>query len=405
MRSWSEVATPCQGMPSAHTGPAISPFLLGAAIFAAALNLRPVLSSLGPVLPEVIADTGISATTASILTMVPTFCLGAFGLVAPRLAARLGSERTVVVSLVLLAAGALLRAVPDYLALLLGTIAAGAAIGVVGVLIPALIKRDFPDRTGPMMSVYTMMLCAGASLGAGASVPLAEGLGGWPAGLAFWAAPASLAALAWVPVLRRSHAPGGIRKAGGFLWRSRLAWCVTLFMGLQSSLAYIVFGWLAPILRARGFGAVDAGLIVSGSIMVQVLGALFVPILAARHRSQSGYVVAVTAMTLLGLLGCLYGPPVLAIIASGLLGIGQGGSMALALTIIVLRARDAGTAAELSGMSQSVGYTLASAGPLAVGLIRDLTGAWSAVGPFIVAIALLTALFGWAAGRDRHVSG
>jgi CP family cyanate transporter-like MFS transporter len=403
MRISDEVA-PSRPITQTAGRPSAAPLLMMIAIFAAALNLRPILSSLAPVLPEVIADTGITVAMASFLTMVPTLCLGIFGFLAPRLSARFGPEAVVTASLFLIAAGSLLRAIPAFPSLLAGTIAAGAAIGIVGVLIPSLVKREFSDRTGSLMSVYTMLLCGGAALGAGATVPLSSVLGGWPAALGFWAVPAAAAALVWVVLLRGVRRPAAhAARTAVNLWRSRLAWQVTLYMGLQSSLAYMVFGWLAPILRSRGFDPVEAGLIVSGSIMIQIIGALGAPLVAARRPAQSLPILVVTAMTLVGALGCLYAPPPLVIVSAVVLGIGQGGNFALALTIIVLRSADVRTAAELSGMSQSVGYTLASFGPLAVGLLRDWTDSWAAVGPFVIVISILVATFGWAAGRNRHV--
>ncbi|WP_161140148.1 CynX/NimT family MFS transporter [Propylenella binzhouense] len=378
--------------------------LFAAALLVAALNLRPALTTLGPVLPEIIRDTGISAAGASVLTTIPVLCLGVFGLAAPRIAGRTGTEAAIVAALALIAAGSLVRLLAAYPALIVGTIACGAALGVMGVLLPALVRRDFPRWTGPMMAAYTMALCAGASIGAGAAVPLAEGMGGWHRALAFWAVPAGATALVWAAILLRSrNRPASARRPAGLLWRSALAWHVTLFMGLQSALSYVVFGWLAPILRARGFDAVDAGLIVSGSILVQVAGALVSPLVATRLKRQGPVAVAVSAATLLGLLGCVYGETSAVVPAAILLGLGQGGSMALALTLIVLRSRDAATAAELSGMAQSVGYTIAAGGPLAVGLIHDWFGGWSAIGPFLAAIAVLAAMSGWAAGRDDHV--
>jgi MFS transporter, CP family, cyanate transporter len=400
----SDKVAPSRLIPETVGQAGIPPGLMAAAIFAAALNLRPILSSLAPVLPEVIADTGITVAMASFLTMIPTLCLGVFGFLAPRLSQRFGPEAVVTASLFLIAAGSLLRAVPTFPSLLAGTITAGAAIGIVGVLIPSLVKREFPDRTGPLMSVYTMLLCGGAALGAGATVPLSSALGGWPGGLGFWGFPAAAAALVWVVLLKGARRPAlQVARTAANLWRSQLAWQVTLYMGFQSSLAYMVFGWLAPILRSRGFDPVDAGLIVSGSIMIQVIGALGAPLVAARRPVQSLPILVVTAMTLVGALGCLYAPLPLVIVAAVVLGIGQGGNFALALTIIVLRSPDARTAAELSGMSQSVGYTLASLGPLAVGLLRDWTGSWGLVGPFVIVISVLVAIFGWAAGRNRLV--
>jgi CP family cyanate transporter-like MFS transporter len=374
------------------------------ALIFVALNLRPALSSLAPVLPEVMQSLAMSTTTASILTMAPVLCLGLFGFITPRLESRFGPERTVIGALLLLAAGIGLRGVHDFASLFIGTLLAGAGIGIAGVLLPGLVKRDFPHKASFMTGVYTMALCAGAAIATALTVPMSHWFGGWPAALAFWALPALAAALFWLPQTRQkhqTHRPPAYRVAG--LWRDPLAWQVTLFMGLQSSLAYAVFGWLAPILRERGLDPVVAGYVVSVSIMVQVVSALIAPSIAARRSAQSGAVVLILLVTMTGLLGCLYAPLASVWLWAVVLGLGQGGSFAIALALLVLRAPDARVATYLSGMAQSVGYTIASMGPLLAGLLRDWAGSWAATGPLFVMICLLAGAAGFGAGRARYV--
>lgn len=380
--------------------------LVGAALVLVALNLRPALSSLGPILPEVIRDTGVSAFGASILTTAPVLCLGLAGFLAPRLARRLGTERAIALFLLVLAAGTALRGLGAFPGLLAGSIVAGLGIGVIGVLLPGLVKRDFPTHASLMTGVYTMALCAGAAGAAGSTVPLQAAFdGSWAAALAAWALPAVVAALVWFPLADRSGRgsarPPTLPVLG--LWRDPLAWQVTFYMGLQSAVAYMVFGWLAPILRDRGLDPVMAGLVVSCSIMVQIPAALAAPLLAARRPSQSLAAVVLMGSTLAGILGFFHAPLGSVWVWAVLLGIGQGGNFALALTIIVLRSKDSHVAAYLSGMAQSVGYTLAACGPLGVGLLHDWAGGWQAVGLLFVGVCLVAALFGIAAGRDRHV--
>lgn len=187
------------------------------------------------------------------------------------------------------------------------------------------------------------------------------------------------------------------------LLRDPLAWQVTLYMGLQSSLAYIVFGWLPSILIGRGLSPTQAGLVLSGSVIVQLLSSLSAPWLATRGKDQRLAIVVVMLMALAGLFGCLYAP------LEGLwgwaivLGLGQGGTFALALTLIVLRSKDAHVAANLSSMAQGIGYTLASMGPFAVGLVHDLTGGWNAVGWIFAVLGIGAIGFGLKAGRNLHV--
>ncbi|MDU9389713.1 MFS transporter [Pseudomonas sp. zfem002] len=369
-----------------------------------ALNLRPALSSMAPLLGEVSRSLGLSGSQAGLLTTLPVLCLGLFAPLAPLLARRFGSERVILGILLCLAGGIALRSAFGSIGLFVGSLIAGASIGVIGVLLPGIVKRDFPAHAGLLMGIYTMALCLGAALAAGASVPLSHAFGdNWSLGLGFWLVPALLAALFWLPQARQGHGAHRVAFRVRGLWRDPLAWQVTLYMGLQSSLAYIVFGWLPSILIGRGLSPTEAGLVLSGSVIVQLLSALTAPMLATRGKDQRLAILVVMVLTLAGLFGCLYAP------LGGLwgwavvLGIGQGGTFALALTLIVLRSRDAHVAANLSSMAQGVGYTLASLGPFAVGLVHDLSGGWSAVGWIFAIVGAGAIFFGLRAGRTLHV--
>ena len=380
------------------------PWLLLLGLVLVALNLRPALSSLSPLLSEVSSSLGLSAARAGLLTTLPVLCLGLFAPLAPILARRFGAERVVLGILLMLAGGIVLRSAFGEVGLFVGSLIAGASIGIIGVLLPGIVKRDFAKQAGTMTGVYTMALCLGAALAAGASVPLSDYFGHrWSIGLGFWMLPALLAALCWLPQIGHKHGAHRVAYRVKGLLRDPLAWQVTLYMGLQSSLAYIVFGWVPSILIDRGLSATDAGLALSGSIIVQLLSALTAPWLATRGKDQRLAIVVVMLLTLGGLMGCLYAP------LDGLwgwailLGLGQGGTFSLALTLIVLRSRDAHVAANLSGMAQGIGYTLASLGPLAVGLIHDWTGGWAATGWVFAVIGLGAIVAGLGAGRAKYV--
>ncbi|MBF8675596.1 MFS transporter [Pseudomonas fulva] len=380
------------------------PWLLLLGLVLVALNLRPALSSMAPVLGQVSDGLGLSAAQAGLLTTLPVLCLGLFAPLAPMLARRLGSERVVLGILATLAMGIVLRSTLGTTGLFLGSLLAGASIGIIGVLLPGIVKRDFPAHAGTLTGVYTMALCLGAAMAAGATVPLAHALGdNWAPALGFWMLPAVLAMLVWLPQARNGHGVHKVAYRVRGLWRDPLAWQVTLYMGLQSSLAYIVFGWLPSILIGRGLSPTQAGLVLSGSVIMQLFSSLAAPWLATRGRDQRLAIVLVMLVTLCGLFGCLYAP------LSGLwgwavlLGLGQGGTFALALTLIVLRSKDAHVAANLSSMAQGVGYTLASMGPFAVGLVHDLTGGWNALGWVFAVLGAGAIVFGLGAGRALHV--
>ncbi|WJM54633.1 CynX/NimT family MFS transporter [Pseudomonas asiatica] len=380
------------------------PWLLLLGLVLVALNLRPALSSMAPVLGQVSEGLGLNASQAGLLTTLPVLCLGLFAPLAPVLARRFGSERVILGILATLALGIVVRSSLGATGVFLGSLMAGASIGIIGVLLPGIVKRDFPQHAGTLTGVYTMALCLGAAMAAGATVPLAQHFdGSWALGLGFWMLPALLAMLVWLPQARQGHGPHKVAYRVRGLWRDPLAWQVTLYMGLQSSLAYIVFGWLPSILIGRGLSPTEAGLVLSGSVIVQLVSSLSAPWLATRGKDQRLAIVLVMLITLAGLFGCLYAP------LSGLwgwavvLGLGQGGTFALALTLIVLRSKDAHVAANLSSMAQGVGYTLASMGPFAVGLVHDLTGGWAAVGWIFAVLGAGAIVFGLGAGRALHV--
>ncbi|MBV4525058.1 CynX/NimT family MFS transporter [Pseudomonas sp. SWRI100] len=380
------------------------PWLLLLGLVLVALNLRPALSSMAPVLGLVSEGLGLSASQAGLLTTLPVLCLGLFAPLAPVLARRFGSERVILGILLTLTLGIVVRSAFGVAGVFLGSLMAGASIGIIGVLLPGIVKRDFPQHAGTLTGVYTMALCLGAAMAAGATVPLAQHYeGNWALGLGFWAVPALLAMLIWLPQARQGHGLHKVAYRVRGLWRDPLAWQVTLYMGLQSSLAYIVFGWLPSILMGRGLSPTEAGLVLSGSVIVQLISSLSAPWLATRGKDQRLAIVIVMLVTLAGLFGCLYAP------ISGLwgwavlLGLGLGGTFALALTLIVLRSKDAHVAANLSSMAQGVGYTLASMGPFAVGLVHDLTGGWAALGWIFAVLGLGAIVFGLGAGRALHV--
>lgn len=398
--------------PAAIPAPALPRWLLAVAMLVVACNLRPALTSVGPVLTEIRHDLPGLGWLSGMLTMLPVLCMGLAGPFAPMQARRWGAERVVLGWLGVLVAGLALRGLGNAVPLFLGTALAGIAIGIIGVLLPGLVKRDFRDHGTLMTGLFTMALCWGAAFAAGVTVPLTHALAAytqdtsWALALAAWALPVAIAALVWWPTIpkRDGAALPAILPVRG-LWRQALAWQVTLFMGLQSSLAYAVFGWLAPILRDRGLDPALAGWVVSFSVVLQLPAALLTPILAGRARDQRTAVVVVLAGTLAGLLGCFYAPLDGVWVWAALLGIGQGGAFSLALTLIVLRSKDSHVAAQLSSMAQSVGYTVAAFCPLALGALRDLAGGWDGAGPLVALVALAALVAGLGAARKIHIAG
>ncbi len=370
------------------------------------LNLRPALSSLAPLLIRIQQDTGLSPLGIGALTTLPVLCLGIFAPLAPWLAKRLGAERTLSLALLILGSALLLRASHDAWQLYTGTLLVGAAIGVSGTLLPALVKRELPHGADLMTGVYTMALCLGGALGAGLSIPLADWFGDWRWGLASWSLVALVALTAWrisMPHPRPTHQPEAAKPPRVRLITTSLAWQVTGLMGSQSSLAYIVFGWLPALLQHRGLSEAEAGWLLAVSVMVQLISALGAPWLARLGRDQRPAILLLISATASGLLLLLIGPVAWRWAGVVLLGLGQGGSFSLALTLIVLRTGDSRLAGKLSGMAQGLGYTLAAMGPLGVGLLLQFGASLATICIVLMLICVVAASFALFAGRNRRL--
>ncbi len=384
---------------------------LGVCLVLIGLNLRTVFSSFSAVLPELTADVGLPGWAVVALTTVPVTLLGVFAPLAPYLARRFGAERVLLGAMAVLTAGLLLRPWdvpgPGHLpALLAGTALCGAAIALCNVLLPGVVKRDFPHRLGLMGGLYTTAICASAALGAGVTYPVYTATGEWTAALWVWAVPAAVVLLLFLPLALRKHAdPAPPAGDGISVWRSGVAWQVTLFMVLQAMMSFSGFAWLSPILRERGVDGGTAGFLVAACIVLQMLGSLFAPALAARMWDQRAINVVVALMTGSGFALCIFGPLELVWVWVALLGLGQGGLTAVALTMIMLRTRDGHTAARLSGMMQGVGYGVGSSGTLLVGQLHQVTGSFTAAGVLFLVVGSLAAVFGYRAGIRRYVGG
>ena len=377
------------------------------AILLLAANLRTALTSVAPLIGEIRDGTGISNGVAGLLTTLPLLAFALLSPAAPRLASRFGMEFTLLGSLLLLAGGILLRSEGAVAPLFLGTALLGAAIAVGNVLVPSFVKREFPERVGLMTSAYTTSLAISAAVAAGVSVPIAQLTGaGWRGSLALWAAPALIAAVAWLPLLRgggSANAPDHASRRVVGLWRSPLAWHVTMFMGLQSLAYYVTLTWLPEILQEEGMSVAAAGWMFALSQAIAIPSMSLAPVIAGRRSSQHGVVVPAVGLSAAGILGLLLFGDTAATLWVVLLGLGQGASFSLALTFFALRAPDAGHAAALSGMAQSVGYLFAAAGPFLFGVLRDATHAWKVPLAVLLAVIVCLLVSGLGAARDAHV--
>jgi len=378
--------------------------LVAAAIVFTALNLRTAVASVPPLLDELRADVPLSTTAAGALTTLPVICMATGAAVAPRVARRIGTEAAVAALVLTMVAGIVLRLVPGVMPLFAGTTVAGLGIALGNVLVPSLIKRDFPERqVGLMTGAYTMAISASGAVAAALTVPAEDAIGqGWRPALAIWAIPAVAAAAVWVPQMSRPTAEGRAVRLPS-LWRDGLAWQVTAFMGLQSLLFYSCLSWLPAIMRSEGIDRGAAGALLSLMLLTAIPTCLLMPVAAARARDQRGAIAVSLALYGAGLAGLLVAPGSVPAVWATLLGFAQGSLLALVFLLFGMRAPDQEHAAQLSSMAQTVGYAVAAAGPLLLGALRDATGGWTV--PIAVLLAVLVPLLaaGMAAGRARRV--
>lgn len=375
---------------------------MGLTVMVVALNLRAGVASVGPVLPEVRAGLGLTGTGAAVLTMLPLLCFGVLAVAGSGLARRAGIEPVLMVALLLLTAGLAGRVLGGPSLLLAGTVVVGGSIAVANVLLPPLIKRDFPGHIGLMMGVYTMSLAGSAALAAGITVPVGNAIGhGWRGALWMWTWPAMMAAVMWLPMLNRGTTPPQRRMAESSLARHPLAWQVTIYFGLQSMMFYAMLSWLPTIYRDHGFSPEAAGVPMFLCGLAQIPVALLLPRFATRAPNQVVHIAVSTAFMGAGILGVLIAPTTAPYLWAVLFGIGTGACLAMGLALFVLRTSQVEDSARLSGMAQSVGYLICACGPLLFGLVHDLTNSWSV--PLVMLLLFLVPqlIMGMLAGRAR----
>jgi CP family cyanate transporter-like MFS transporter len=369
-----------------------------AAVVFLAINLRTLFASIPPLLTEIRHDFGLSAGVAGLLTTGPVLCLGALGPVAPRLARRFSIERLLVACGLVTAGGALLRSTGSLAALFAGTLLAGLAVAIAQVVLPVLIRSRHAGQLGIFTGAFSMALTLGSAIAAGLAVPLEDWLGSWQWSVAFWALPGLAALVPWLPQLRGPGTRVEGPRAEPML-RAPLAWSVSLFFAAQSMTFYCCLTWLPTILRSEGWSAATAGTLQAVANSISFAPAFVLPVLAGRMRTQTPILAGVAAGAVVGAVGLLAAPGV-APLWMIVLGLAQGGALGLGLILPVLRGGDVRTVAALTGMTLSVGYLVASAGPWLLGLARDVSGGWTVPLLLLVAMSALQFPVGLPATRE-----
>lgn len=377
--------------------------LIGLVLFAA--NLRAPLTSVGALIPIIRDDLGVSNAIVGTITTVPLIAFALISPFAPKIANKFGMERTIFLSMLILAIGIILRSMTGVVTLFAGTTLIGIGIAFGNVLIPGLIKMSFPLKIGLITAFYAVSMNLFAALASGLSVPISSiGNLGWQGALGAWVILVLIAIIIWLPQLKsqadlpKFDTDKTIKKTN--MWKSKTAWYVTIFMGLQSLMFYTLLTWLPEILQLNGYSSSGAGWMLSIMQFGVIPMNFIVPILAGKLLNQKKLGILVGSLFALGILGLIQGHAIVIVISVILIGIACGSAFSLSMMFFTLRTKDGYQASELSGMAQSMGYLLAATGPTLFGGLHDLTNSWNVPLFVLLIFSGIILIAGALAGRD-----
>lgn len=378
--------------------------ITGIIIFGA--NLRAPITTVGPVVPEIIEKLRLTPVSVSLITTIPLLCFSFFSTFMPRFSNRIGIDRFLVYSLLLLAVGIFIRSSGSVFFLFAGSAVVGVAITAGNVMMPAFIKKRFSQKAGLVTGFYLISMNIASATAVGYSIALGGIAGlGWKSSIGIWGVPALLTFIGWLFYLKgKNHQNGtGLNKAALRVWKSRLAWQISIFMGLQSVVFYVFAAFMPAMLQDWGMGAVKAGWMLSlvqvGQIPTMLVGAL----IAARLRNLTPVIWFTFLALLAGLVLIAVFKTRFTAIASLLVGVGVGMAFALATMFFILRTRTIGESAALSGMAQSIGYLEAAIAPPIFGAIFELTGSWVIPMFLLFVSAVILLLTGLPSAKGKFV--
>ena len=369
-------------------------FLILLGILFISFNLRAPITAVGSIVEMIQDEFSLSNAAAGFITTLP---LIAFAIVSPfvsGISGKIGHAKTMMIGLLFILAGEFIRSYTNAFGLFAGTAVIGIGIAIGNVIIPGIIKLHFSEKVGFVTSIYTSGMCIFAAVGAGVSVPLAKGMNlGWKNTLCVWAFLTVITILIWSPQIKEKFVKSQNKSVSknGSVWKSPLAWWVTLFMGTQSLLFYSLVAWLPTIVTSKGLSISFAGSMALLFQLMAIPATLIIPTLCDKFNDQRPLIYVVCTIYAVGMTLFLTGSGAAIITcAVVLMSLGMGGSISLSIAFISLRSPNSQKAAELSGMSQSAGYLLAAVGPILTGFIYDIKSSWSIpVTLFIVLIAFL----------------
>ncbi|WP_426124181.1 cyanate transporter [Pseudomonas sp. PSPC2-3] len=385
-------------MENVHAKPTTAVWLMISVVLVA-LNLRPSMAAVGPLLASIRGEVPLSFSSAALLTMLPVMAMGLAMFFGMGLAKRFGEHRSIAVSLLVIGVATLSRLFLDSaLELIVSAIAAGVGIAMIQAVMPALIKSRFSADVSLFMGLYVTAIMGGAALAASFSPFVLVQTGSWRIGLAIWAGLAVLALVCWsaqraaLPVLPQA----GSDKQEGFFGNGR-AWLLAIFFGLGTASYTCVLAWLAPYYVEQGWSEQHAGLLLGFLTAMEVISGLVTPALANRRRDKRGVLAVLLVLIILGFCGLILAPQHLSLLWPCLLGLGIGGLFPMSLILSLDHLDHPRRAGSLTAFVQGIGYLIAGLSPLIAGMIRDQLGsfewAWWSLAAVIGVMLLIVTRF------------
>lgn len=360
-------------------------------------NLRAPITSVGSIIDSIKNDYLLTNSIAGFITTLPLLVFAIISPFVSKISSKIGYGITMFIGIIIIFLGELIRSYTNVAGLFIGTAIIGFGIAIGNVLIPSIIKSEFKEKVGVVTSIYTSSMCLFAAIGSGSSALFAKNFGlGWKNTLAIWTILAVVTLFLWVPQLKNRHQVKYTRSSDSIqntisVWKSKIAWWVTLFMGIQSLIFYTLVAWLPTIITSKGMDLTFASNMALLFQLISIPSTLVVPILANKFEDQRKVVTIFVSTYLIALCILLFAKSsIILTLSVGLLGIGMGASISLSIMFISLRSPNSTVAADLSGMSQSAGYLLAAIGPMLIGFIIDITQVWNI--PIMILIFLMVCL-------------
>ncbi|SFE33915.1 MFS transporter, CP family, cyanate transporter [Paenibacillus algorifonticola] len=373
-------------------------YFLLLALFIAALNQRPIITSVAPLLRTMQNDLAMSGLTASLLTTLPVLCMGIFAPAATVLRDRVGLERTIFIALFLITGATALRGiVSSVFILVVSALVGGIGISLAGPLLSGFIKKYFPTKPG-IVSVYSASMTVGAAIASAFAIPLYNRSNhSLTLTLSCWAILGVMALIIWSAFLGNRGSEGNkgnkeslVRSSSKLPIRNKKAVLLTLFFGLMASMFYSVTAWISPIALNFGYSAASAAMLLTVFTIIQIPVSLTIPFLVSRSGKRRFYLIFCSVSELIGIVMLLFHLPMLPAVI--LLGIGAGGLFPLALMLPIVETDTPEEAGAWSAMSQCGGYIIGAMGPLLIGAIYDSSGSFMAA--LVAMLAVIVVMMG-----------